>query len=62
MITGIDHPSGGKVVIGGMDIYQMSESERSLWRGKNLGVVFQFFQLLPDADPVGKRDAANGLR
>ncbi|MGB8213710.1 MAG: ATP-binding cassette domain-containing protein [Anaerolineales bacterium] len=47
MITGIDHPSGGKVVIGGMDIYQMSESERSLWRGKNLGVVFQFFQLLP---------------
>jgi ABC-type lipoprotein export system ATPase subunit len=47
MITGIDHPSSGKVVIGGTDIYQMTESERSLWRGKNLGVVFQFFQLLP---------------
>jgi ABC-type lipoprotein export system ATPase subunit len=47
MITGIDHPTGGKVVIGGTDIYQMTESERSLWRGKNLGVVFQFFQLLP---------------
>jgi ABC-type lipoprotein export system ATPase subunit len=47
MITGIDHPSSGKVVIGGTDIYQMSESARSLWRGKNLGVVFQFFQLLP---------------
>ena len=47
MITGIDHPSLGKVIIGGTDIYQMSESERSLWRGKNLGVVFQFFQLLP---------------
>ena len=47
MITGIDHPSSGKVVIGGTDIYRMSESARSLWRGKNLGVVFQFFQLLP---------------
>jgi ABC-type lipoprotein export system ATPase subunit len=47
MITGIDHPSSGQVVIGGTDIYHMSESERSLWRGKNLGVVFQFFQLLP---------------
>jgi ABC-type lipoprotein export system ATPase subunit len=47
MITGIDHPSSGKVVIGGTDIYQMSESARSLWRGRNLGVVFQFFQLLP---------------
>ncbi len=47
MITGIDHPTGGQVVINGVDIYQMNESRRSLWRGKNLGIVFQFFQLLP---------------
>jgi len=47
MITGIDHPTGGQVVIGGTDIYKMTESKRSLWRGKNLGIVFQFFQLLP---------------
>ena len=47
MITGIDHPTSGQVVIGGTDIYNMTESERSLWRGKNLGIVFQFFQLLP---------------
>jgi ABC-type lipoprotein export system ATPase subunit len=47
MITGIDHPTSGQVVIGGTDIYQMTESQRSLWRGRNLGVVFQFFQLLP---------------
>ena len=47
MITGIDHPSSGQVVIGGTDIYKMTESQRSLWRGKNLGIVFQFFQLLP---------------
>lgn len=47
MITGIDHPTGGQVVVNGMDIYSISESQRSLWRGKNLGIVFQFFQLLP---------------
>jgi len=47
MITGIDHPTSGQVVIGGTDIYALSESQRSLWRGKNLGIVFQFFQLLP---------------
>ena len=48
MITGIDHPTGGHVVIGGMDIYSgVTESQRSKWRGRNLGIVFQFFQLLP---------------
>ena len=47
MITGIDHPTDGKVIVNGMDIYTVTESERSLWRGKNLGIVFQFFQLLP---------------
>jgi ABC-type lipoprotein export system ATPase subunit len=47
MITGIDHPTGGRVIVNGMDIYSVSESQRSLWRGKNLGIVFQFFQLLP---------------
>lgn len=48
MITGIDHPSAGQVVIGGKDIYtNVTESERSKWRGRNLGIVFQFFQLLP---------------
>ena len=48
MITGIDHPTGGRVVIGGTDIYSgVTESQRSKWRGRNLGIVFQFFQLLP---------------
>lgn len=47
MITGIDHPTSGQVVIGNTDIYKFSESQRSLWRGRNLGIVFQFFQLLP---------------
>lgn len=47
MITGIDHPTSGQVIIGGTDLYTMTESQRSLWRGRNLGIVFQFFQLLP---------------
>jgi putative ABC transport system ATP-binding protein len=47
MITGIDHPTTGRVMVNGTDVYKMNESQRSLWRGKNLGIVFQFFQLLP---------------
>jgi putative ABC transport system ATP-binding protein len=47
MLTGIDHPTAGQVTVGGQEIYAMSESERALWRGKNVGIVFQFFQLLP---------------
>jgi ABC-type lipoprotein export system ATPase subunit len=48
MVTGIDHPTEGQVVVGGKDIYTgVTESQRSKWRGKNLGIVFQFFQLLP---------------
>jgi ABC-type lipoprotein export system ATPase subunit len=47
MITGIDHPTAGEVVIGGQRIYDLSESQRAQWRGRNLGIVFQFFQLLP---------------
>ena len=47
MITGIDHPTSGEVVVGNNDIYKFSESQRAMWRGRNMGVVFQFFQLLP---------------
>ena len=47
MITGIDHPTVGEVIIDNKLIYEMSESQRALWRGRNMGVVFQFFQLLP---------------
>jgi ABC-type lipoprotein export system ATPase subunit len=47
MITGIDRPTSGDVVVGGTNLHRLSESQRALWRGKNLGIVFQFFQLLP---------------
>jgi ABC-type lipoprotein export system ATPase subunit len=48
MVTGIDHPTEGMAVVNGKDIYTgVTESQRSKWRGRNLGIVFQFFQLLP---------------
>ncbi len=47
MLTGIDHPTRGSVTINGAVIHAMSEGKMSVWRGKNLGIVFQFFQLLP---------------
>ncbi len=48
MITGIDHPTSGQVLVNGTDLYtSLDESGRSRWRGRNLGIVFQFFQLLP---------------
>jgi putative ABC transport system ATP-binding protein len=47
VITGIDKPSNGSVLINGIRVDKLSESELASWRGKNVGVVFQFFQLLP---------------
>jgi ABC-type lipoprotein export system ATPase subunit len=47
MITGIDHPTSGDVIINGIDVLKLNESEMARWRGKNLGIVFQFYQLLP---------------
>ncbi len=47
MLTGIDLPTTGDVTINDVDVYGMTESQRALWRGRNLGIVFQFFQLLP---------------
>lgn len=47
MLTGIDHPSSGSISIGDVHLQTLSESKFSVWRGKNLGIVFQFFQLLP---------------
>jgi len=47
MITGIDIPSDGEVWVNGTAVHKLSENRMARWRGKNLGVVFQFFQLLP---------------
>lgn len=47
MITGIDHPSQGKVVINHTEVHTLDESLLAKWRGANIGIVFQFFQLIP---------------
>jgi putative ABC transport system ATP-binding protein len=47
MITGIDRPSDGEVVVAGQQVTRMSEDELARWRGENVGIIFQFFQMLP---------------
>jgi ABC-type lipoprotein export system ATPase subunit len=47
MITGIDRPSTGQVMVNGSAIHEMSENQLAGWRGGNMGIIFQFFQLLP---------------
>ena len=47
MCTGIDTPNDGIVLVTGQDIHQMNANRQSLWRGQNVGIVFQFFQMMP---------------
>ena len=47
MLTGIDRPTAGEIRIGGREVHRMSEDQIAAWRGRHVGVVFQFFQLLP---------------
>lgn len=47
MITGIDRPTAGTITVGDVEIQSLGESDMARWRGRNLGIVFQFYQLLP---------------
>lgn len=47
LITGIDQPSRGEVIVNGTALHKLSQEKLSAWRGANVGIVFQFFQLLP---------------
>jgi ABC-type lipoprotein export system ATPase subunit len=47
MITGIDRPTSGDVLVGDVAVHKLDESRMAIWRGRTIGVVFQFFQLLP---------------
>lgn len=47
MITGIDRPSSGEVFVTGQPLHTMSENQMAIWRGEHLGIIFQFFQMLP---------------
>jgi ABC-type lipoprotein export system ATPase subunit len=47
MLGGIDRPTSGEVIIGGTRTNDLNENQLAIWRGINVGIVFQFFQLLP---------------
>ncbi len=47
VLTGIDSPTSGSLHVGGRAIHGMSQEELAVWRGRQVGIVFQFFQLLP---------------
>src|ERR1044071_7948614 len=47
LIAGIDKPTSGKVIIGGIDVGELSETELAVWRSQNVGFVFQFYNLIP---------------
>ncbi len=47
MITGIDRQTEGEIYVGGTAVHLMDEGSMAQWRGRTIGIVFQFFQLLP---------------
>ncbi|MBP2654690.1 MAG: Phosphonate-transporting ATPase [Firmicutes bacterium] len=47
MVTGIDRPTSGEVWVAGTAVHTLTENQIAVWRGRTVGVVFQFFQLLP---------------
>ena len=47
MISGIDRPTGGEVYVTGEPLHKLSENRMAGWRGHHLGIIFQFFQMLP---------------
>ncbi|MEF9984684.1 MAG: ABC transporter ATP-binding protein [Christensenellaceae bacterium] len=47
LIGGIDNPTSGKVIIDGKEIYKLNESERAIFRRRNIGMIYQFYNLIP---------------
>ena len=47
MVTGIDQPTAGEICVDRQAVHKMNEMQIAKWRGRNVGVIFQFFQLLP---------------
>lgn len=47
LLTGIDRPCRGEVIVNGHSLHRLKEEQLSVWRGTQVGIVFQFFQLLP---------------
>jgi len=47
LIAGIDKPTSGTIVIGGIDVGELNETELAVWRSRNIGFIFQFYNLIP---------------
>jgi putative ABC transport system ATP-binding protein len=47
LIAGIDRPTEGKVVVAGTEVTELSETELAVWRSRNVGFIFQFYNLIP---------------
>jgi putative ABC transport system ATP-binding protein len=47
LIAGIDKPTSGKVLIDGVDVGELNETELAVWRSRNVGFIFQFYNLIP---------------
>lgn len=52
VITGIDRPTSGEVIVDHVHVHSLSEEQIAIWRGRSIGVIFQFFQLLPTLTAV----------
>jgi len=52
VITGIDRPTSGEVIVDHVQIHSLNEEQIAVWRGRSIGVIFQFFQLLPTLTSV----------
>jgi putative ABC transport system ATP-binding protein len=52
VITGIDRPTSGEVIVDRTAVHKLNEEQIALWRGRSVGVIFQFFQLLPTLTSV----------
>lgn len=52
MISGIDRPSAGEIIVSGTNLNHLKEGEMAVWRGQHVGLIFQFFQLLPTLSVV----------
>jgi len=47
ILTGIDSPTSGEVLVDGTPVHALNQNQIAAWRGRTVGIVFQFFQLLP---------------
>src|SRR5574342_352573 len=52
VITGIDRPTSGEVIVDHIRVHALNEEQIAIWRGRSIGVIFQFFQLLPTLTSV----------